>query len=257
MHFNKQNLTCAEAFSLFLLLIAWYGCSPMHAQTNILLTEGPFTVSAQAEDSIAARNVLNELSNGAQSICRRLGHDFHSAIIVTLYPDQAMLDRDGMNPSMRGFKAYSGNNRIEMITPSKTDSLPGYVIPYQIRVRIVLHEFTHLVINDINTNMPLWVNEGVACFVGPHELYEYVCLHKFPFEMVPSISVLQDSYQSVRSADLFSYAAVDFIHAESSDKGLLVLTRQPEKFLTLVNAKNVREFDLKWKAYLSINYRKD
>ena len=257
MCFRKNKFFCTWPINLLLLLAVWCSCEDKHRQTNIHLTKGLFTVSAAVSDSIAVRDVLNELSNGSQSICSRLDHHFNSPVLVTLYPTQATLDRDGMNPAMYGFRAYSGSNRIEMVTPSQSDSLPGYLVPYHLRIRVALHEFTHLVLNDINSNLPLWVNEGVACFVGPHELYDYVCHHKFPFEMVPSISALQNSYHSVKAADLFSYAVVDFIRAESGESGLRTLVREPEKAFALVNVTGAQNFDLKWHVFLTSNYRKE
>jgi len=55
------------------------------------------------------------------------------------------------------------------------------------------------------------MNEGAAIYIGPHKVYEYVCQNQFPFELVPAFQDMEQSYRTVRAADLFDYTLFDFI----------------------------------------------
>jgi hypothetical protein len=72
------------------------------------------------------------------------------------------------------------------------------------------------------------MDEGVAVYVAPHEVYEYVTHHRFPFDMVPSMRQLDASYETVPGADLFAFALVEFIASQFGQESLNQLIRSPE-----------------------------
>ncbi len=156
-----------------------------------------------------------------------------------------------MNPEMQGYYAYSGDGRIQMVSPrNPTALLEG---DYSQRVLIAVHEYVHLVNNDINPNMPLWLNEGVAVFVGPHDLYTYVCQNMFPFEQIPSFREMEKSYESVSAADLFTYALVDFVAHEYGQEKLNLLIRDPDKFEDILGDTR-SAFEQQWREYMNLHY---
>lgn len=51
----------------------------------------------------------------------------------------------------------------------------GAHLSYDDRVAIAVHEFAHLVENEINPDLPVWLEEGAAIYIGPHQAYDEVC----------------------------------------------------------------------------------
>lgn len=214
---------------------------------------GIFTVYGVEGDQRAVQDVAEALQEQALQINRALADDHRDPITVEIFPDQGSLDHYGMNPEMQGYYAYSGDRHIQMVSPrNPTAQLEG---DYSQRVSIAVHEYVHLVNNAINPNMPVWLNEGVAVYMGPHDLYTYVCQNTFPFEQIPSFREMEKSYESVSAADLFAYALVDFVaHAYGQEK-LNLLIRDPDKFEDILGDPR-STFEQKWREHMNLHYNK-
>jgi hypothetical protein len=212
-----------------------------------------FTVYGVEGDQQAIQDVADALQKQALQINRVLDYDYRHPIAVEIFPDQVSLDHYGMNPEMQGYYAYSGDRRIQMVSPHNPTTQAE--VDYSQRVLIAVHEYVHLVNNAINPNMPLWLNEGIAVSMGPHDLYTYVCQNLFPFEQIPSLTEMEQSYDSVSAADLFAYALVDFIAHEYGQEKLNLLIRNPDNFEEIFGDRR-SEFEQRWREYMSLHYTK-
>jgi hypothetical protein len=252
---------------LFGLTLAWLaanislaGCGPAATQQTMSTTPGSQMILLQQEDVFKiygepgsaqdAQEVAGALQAFAPQIRRDLGLDYQYPVRVELFSSQDAFNRGGMNPEMQGYYAYSGSRRIQMVSPA--NPIPNLNIPYAQRAQIAAHEFAHLVNNAINPQMPVWLNEGVATVVGPHDVYTYTCQHAFPFGQIPPLSALEQDYSSVPGADLFAYAAVDFIVQTYGQETLNRLIRKPEAFEELLDPRRV--FEQKWREYMQASY---
>lgn len=97
-----------------LLALAISACtalaSPIPAQPAATVTpRPPFTIVRQAgiftlysleDDQTALGDVANALLAYAPQVSRSLDYDYRFAVTVELFPDQASLDRLGMNPDL-------------------------------------------------------------------------------------------------------------------------------------------------------------
>jgi hypothetical protein len=224
------------------------GCSS--PRFSISQQSGSFTVLADQADRDTAADVADALAANSAQICRRLAVDCQFAVRVELFPDQESFDQHGMNPEMQGYYAYSGDNRIQMVSPRQP--IPGVDIPYDDRVQIAVHEFVHLVLDRINPGLPSWLDEGAAIQVGPHAVYDYTCRNQFPFDKIPSLHDLEDNYASVPAADLFAYSFVNFLVGEYGIDTLNTLVRSPDRLETITQA-SIRELESHWHEYMDQN----
>ena len=214
---------------------------------------GIFTVYGVEDDQQAAQDIAKALQENAPQVNRVVEYDYRDPVTLEIFPDQDSLDHFGMNPDMQGYYAYSGDHRIQMVSPR--NAMGQLKVEYSQRVLIAVHEYAHLVNNGINPNMPLWLNEGVAIYNGPHEIYTNVCQNLFPFEQVPSFSEMERSYDSVPAADLFAYALVDFIVNEYGQEKLNLLIRNPDRFEDILGTPR-SEFEQHWREYMNLHYSK-
>jgi hypothetical protein len=208
---------------------------------------GRFTVFAGADDAKATTDVALALQAHAPRIRRDLAVDLQGPVVVELFADQASLDRDGMNPRMRGFYAYSADRHIQMVSPRNPTRDPA--IAYPDRVLIAVHELVHLAIDDINPRLEGWLDEGAATFIGPHEPYAQACRQRFPFALLPTLRDLEQSYEAVPAADLFAYSLVEFIVARHGLHTLNRLLRAPESLEQILGCDR-DELERQWREYL-------
>lgn len=208
------------------------------------------TVWATAVDRQAAKDVFAALQVNSEQICAALqtACEFHTT--VEIYPDQPSFDEHAMDPDMRGFFAISGNGRIQMVSPAN----PGATkISYKDGTLVAAHEYTHLALDEVNPEMPLWLDEGAAIYIGPHNIYTTVCRYLFPFEKIPSFRQLADHYNEVSAPDLFAYSAVDFIVHEYGLGKLNELLRSPDGFEEDPGTSEA-EFEYNWHEYMRAQY---
>lgn len=201
------------------------------------------------QDEQAIRDIAAALSAHQEAVCSALKCPGPFPVTVRVYPDQQSLD--GARPEMKGYYAFSGGRSISMVSPR--NPIPQMDLSYENRVLIAVHEFVHLVNNEINPDMPLWLNEGTAIHIGPHDVYTYVCTHQFPFDMMPSLQDLEESYANTPAADLFSYAAVDWIISRYGLNSLNALLRAPDSIEAILGLSQTA-MDQQWWQFMKENY---
>jgi hypothetical protein len=122
---------------------------------------------------------------------------------------------------------------------------------YNGMVQIALHEYTHVVINDVNRNIPIWLNEGIALMEAGQssifrvEVKKEALADKLPF--YDKIAVDQSSGM------VYKYAGsiVEFIIARFSIGKLNEFIRFPDE--TSVFKITREQFQKEWQKYLMTN----
>jgi hypothetical protein len=249
------------AFSLLGLIAIWIitACStPSSTESRnglvLLANDDSRSVWATEADRQTARDILASIQKSSKIICNDLQTECQFTIEVEVYPDQASFDEYAMNPEMRGFFAISGQpHTIQMVSPANPGS---HKIPYNDGVSVAVHEFVHLALDEINPDMPTWLDEGTAVYLGPHSLYTTVCQSAFPFELTPSFQQLDEDYNSVQAPDLFAYTLVDFIASQYGMDNLNLLLRSPDKLENILGVSK-ETFEAQWQQFQQAQYHKN
>jgi hypothetical protein len=100
--------------------------------------------------------------------------------------------------------------------------------------------------------MPIWLNEGTAVYLGPHDLYSNACENAFPYKLFPTLQQLENTYGDIQAADLFAYTAVDFIVHEYGFTKLNDLVRSTDSVETILKV-TPTEFEVEWRQYVKIH----
>jgi hypothetical protein len=213
---------------------------------------GTFSVWAAEADKQTALDILAAIQTGSRQVCMDLQTDCQFSVMVEIYPDQSSFDEQVMDSEMRGFFAISGNgDTIQMVSPANPSP---HKISYEDGVFVAIHEFAHLALDEINPQLPPWLDEGVAVYIGPHTTYTTVCQVAFPFEMIPSFEQLVNDYHEVQAPDLFAYAAVDFIVHEFGLEKLNLLLRTPDDLEQVLGISQAG-FEAGWHEFIQAQYR--
>lgn len=253
-------------FGLALLaVVAWaiIGCAPVQSPTPPLPTAttrpvptatpppSPTTTAAPisvAGPDVPARvldDIATALRAGAPAVCAALRVACDFPVSVAVYADQAAFDRQVMSPTMRGYFALSGNGRIQIVSPANSgrDELS-----YEDGVGVAVHEFVHLALDQIDPDLPDWLEEGTAVYLGPHAPYDRACRERLS-GVLPTLDDLRRRYSELPAADLFAYTLVASIVDAHGLEGLNALLRAPEA-LEMTLARPAAEIEAAWGAFV-------
>lgn len=211
---------------------------------------GNLTVLGQSVDQRVLDDIAVALQASGPVVCAALQSECRFPVQVEVFESQDAFDQGTMNPEMKGYYAISGSWRIEMVSP---DNPAPHEISYADAVQVAVHEYVHLVENEINPHLPAWLNEGVAVLIGPHEGYTAACQGYFPFEMIPDFQQLEKDYGSIPAADLFAFSLVEYITTETGLEGLNKILRAPDHLLEIMGMTEAR-FEAGWREYMTANY---
>jgi len=204
-------------------------------------------VLAAPDDHSAAKAVEEALRSNQEKICRQLMLDCNFPVVVELYTSQASFDEHVMNPAFHGFYAVSGQGKIQMVSPNVSPA--GRAVAYEDRVQIAVHEFVHLALDEINPDLPDWLDEGTAVYLGPHAIYDQACQIAFPFDNLPRLNDLVESYQSIPAADLYAFTLVRFMVERDGIEKLNQLLRSPARIAAYLE-NDAHGFDKEWRSFL-------
>lgn len=215
---------------------------------SLVISTTHLDIYAVPLDRSAAEDVASAINKHRDSICDQLQVDCRFSVSVEIFPDQASFDQNVMNPQMRGYYAISGERKIQMVSPNIPPTQPQ--IPYNERVLISVHEYTHLALNETNLDLPDWLAEGAAVYLGPHRLYDEACRRRFPLDRVPRLQTLMEAYPSIPAADLFAYTLVRYIVDTHGIETLNQLIRSPSDISAVLNL-SMEDLEWNWKQYLT------
>lgn len=128
---------------------------------------------------------------------------------VEIFPDQKAYDAGLTDEGVTGSPACSGDGKISLVSPRSPIRVPG--ISYDQRLMMAVHEYAHLLVNEINPDVPIWLAEGIACYEGAGGTY--IEKGGTVAKALPAIafSAIQDSYYGTPAADVYSFLAVKYI----------------------------------------------
>lgn len=190
------------------------------------------------------RDVEAAVRAAAPGICAALLIPCDFPVMVEIYPDQTAFDRAVMNPEMRGFFAASGDGRIQMVSPANVSSRD---LTYEEATGIAAHEFVHLALDRIAADLPDWLEEGTAVYLGPHEVYDAARGEPTLLAMAPSFARLRDEYDDVTAADFFAFTAVEYLVLTYGLDALNALLRDPVDLEGALGV-SAEEFGAAWRA---------
>jgi RNA polymerase sigma-70 factor (ECF subfamily) len=180
-----------------------------------------------------------------------LEYEYDGKITVQVFPDQQSFDKSAARKGMQGSPAYSDQGLIILVSP---DSPIAVELPREERLMMAVHEYVHITLGAINGDTPIWLNEGIASYLGSADNYDSFCRYAFPQLAEIDFDKLWDSYYELPAPDVYSCAAVRFIIERFGYDTLNELVRNPDEFESILSMTN-DEFSAAWNDYIRKSFK--
>jgi hypothetical protein len=209
------------------------------------------------EQDVSCLNELSQkLEENHQRICDDLEYDFKGKIKVEIFPDiQAFHNAIGRPNSPDWSVGSVYNGEIHMTSPLS----PGPVHTYNSLLKVIVHEFTHVVVNNIKSGVPRWLNDGLAAFEADQLDINRrnFLIRKIKANQIPKIKDLE--IDSVSFGEIggyqWSYTIIEFVVKNYGWKKVREWIRNYGIIKSTFKISE-DEFHKKWIGFLEENYIK-
>ncbi len=203
------------------------------------------------QDEKVIPDIEKTLDAKCPAICELLSYQYPDKIKVEAYADQKNYDESLADKSVAGSPACSGNGVIKLVSPTSPIKVTG--IPYDERLMMAVHEYVHLMVGKISPGAPMWMNEGLASYMGSSDGYETICKYAFPKIPEVSFSEIETDYYDMPAPDVYSCTAVRCIIEKYGQERFCELLRNPEDFEKILQTTK-DEFSRQWNEYIRAHF---
>lgn len=208
-------------------------------------------------DAECLKDLAETLEGNYSRITSDLNADLGFKVKVYLYKDINTFHKAiGQIDAPDWVVGAAFGNDIQMVSPLR----PGRIHNYDSLIKVVVHEFTHVVIKNISSPeviIPQWLNEGVATYEAKQTDQLYGIGKLIRLDRIPSIETLESnsSYDAMSDNKLyqFSYTLAEFIINKYGIEKLNNFIRSPSDYSGILGVDN-NDFEQAWKDYLKVKY---
>ena len=244
---EKHNLCLMHYKILYTLLSIFLLEISCNSQPLNYTKETKFGNFRYSKNDIKTINDLIKVTEtNLPRICEELSIKFDRLITIEIYPSQEEYNRNIINPGLKNSPAISGNWKIQIVSPLAKIKIDS--IKYEDRLFLLVHEYVHVLIDNLDKAPPIFIDEGIACFYSSNGYYKSAAKKYVKrINFIPSIKQLLEHYHELPAPDLFSFLFVDFTVQTKGRKVLKELIRQ-SNFLTK------EEFNKSWQRFIKQIY---
>lgn len=211
-------------FTIIFLPFFICGCKSQPLELEMVTEYGIFKYSAR--DKKQVEDLLQTCQENFDQISDQLKLENDRNITIEIYPDQTEYDKYVMDPGFKGSPAISGNRRIQLVSPVSRIRID--TISYHNRLKFLIHEYIHILLDQLENEPPIWLDEGLACYFGSYDFYHSVVKSHFEeLKFFPEIEQLANQYYEIPAADVFSFLAVEYLVASGQFDTIDKIIRNP------------------------------
>jgi hypothetical protein len=177
------------------------------------------------QEEAAAIEVFELLESESQRIAETLGFSAPRNINIFIYDNQSSMQIRGLGLlvlllSVDWFVGASIGADVIMVSPAN----PGNVHDWDTIMQVSVHELVHAYNYLLNSNMRLWVNEGLATYLSNMNPWEW----GFRAENIPTMQQMRTSnpltFANIEGYQL-SFTYIEYLHQTFGWESVLTLAR--------------------------------
>lgn len=205
------------------------------------------------KDKECIKELAKVLDENYNRITNNLNVQLKEKIIIEIYPDiKAFHNEIGMPDAPDWIVGIAKEKKIYMVSPFN----PGDFHSYDSIMQVIVHEFTHVVTFEINSDygkIPRWLTDGLATYEAkqiPDETYIKEIIN---MNAIPSLDKLNSNEFVSVGGYALSYTIVEYLVNEYGYDTIISLIKAPRSYKS-ITGKSKLEFQNAWKYYLKEKY---
>ena len=214
-----------------------------------------FKFYSYGKDKKCLDDLSKILEENYNKISKNLNVTLKEKVIIEIYPDiKAFHDAIGSPNAPDWVVGIGWENKVKMVSPLN----PGGQHTYDTLMQVVIHEFTHVAISNINSDLksiPIWLNEGIAVYEAKQmsSNIKNTIKEKLNRNDVPLLSQMNSSNFSEVGGYIFSYTAIEYLIDSYGYDTVISLIKTPND-LEQILGNSMKEFEDNWESYLKEKY---
>lgn len=240
------------ALIMILISILLFGCGEKADTIKLRHESEHFKYISTKSDKDVLSNLEETLESNYDRIANDLNVTLDEKINVNIYPNINEFHKaTGYIDAEDWLVGFARDGEIFMVSPLN----PGSVHNYDSLMNVIVHEYTHILVGNINPNTDIYLNEGIAVVEAnqidsntKYYLKEIATLNK-----LPKIDEMKNNYSELEQPYLISGAFVDFIIKNNGYDKVIDLIKNPDNIEEIIGLSK-EEIILKWRECILSNY---
>ncbi|MDV4149857.1 hypothetical protein R0131_03325 [Clostridium sp. AL.422] len=238
---------------MIILGLSLFGCSDDDPKSIKLRQESDhFNYYSIKDDKESLDDLEENLENNYERISKNLQVTLDEKIKVTIYPNISDFHKAiGMMAAEDWLVGVARKNEILMVSPLN----PGGIHTYETLMKVIVHEYTHILVGDINSNTDIYLNEGIAV-VEANQIdnnTKYYLKEVAKANKLPSIDEMKNNYGKLEQPYFLSGGFAEFIVNKYGYDKIIDLIKKPEDIENVIGSTK-EEIIEKWNEYILSNY---
>lgn len=240
------------ALAIMLISILLFGCGEKSDTIKLRDESEHFRYISTKTDKEILSNLEENLESNYDRIANDLNVNLDEKINVTIYPNINEFHKATRYTDAEDWLVgFARDGEIFMVSPLN----PGSVHNYESLMKVIVHEYTHILVEKINKNTDIYLNEGIAVIEANQMdsntegyLKEIAILNK-----LPKLDEMKNNYSELEQPYLISGGFVDFIIKNNGYTKVIDLIKNPDNIEEIIGLSK-EEIILKWREYIISNY---
>lgn len=247
--FKRINLILVIA-----LLVVLVSCNKKEDNNTLSFKQESdhFTFYSTDEDEKIIDDLEKSLEDNYERISKNLAVNLKKKVNVSIYPDiESFHNGIGMSDAEDWLVGLARDGEMFMVSPLN----PGSVHTYDGLMKVIVHEYTHILVGEITNSTYSYLNEGIAV-VESNQIDESAKAHLkhiTNLNKLPSIDDMKNNYSNLEDAYQVSGGFAEFIVNEYGYEKMRDIIEEPENIEDITGASK-ELLEGKWEKYILENY---
>lgn len=237
---------------LSVMCILFVGCGEKTDTIKLRKESEHFKYSSTKSDKEALDDLEENLESNYDRIAKDLNVTLDEKIDVYIYPNIDEFHKAiGMEDAEDWLVGVARNGEILMVSPLN----PGSVHTYDSLMSVIVHEYTHILVGNLNEITDVYLNEGIAV-VEANQIdnnTKYYLKESTKLDKLPSIDEMKNKYSELEQPYAFTGGFVEFLIGDYGYYGIIDLIKNPDD-IEIITGSTKEELEQSWKEYILSTY---
>lgn len=237
---------------MIILCLSLFGCSEDPKTIKLRQESDHFNFYSNKTDKESLDDLEESLESNYERISKDLQVTLDKKIKVTIYPNISEFHKAiGMMAAGDWVAGATIKNEIFMVSPLN----PGSMHTYESLMKVIVHEYTHVLVGNIKYRTDVYLDEGIA-EVESNRIdndAKYYLKEVAKADKLPSIDEMKNNYGKLENPYVISGGFAEFIVNNYGYDKIIDLIKSPDDIENIIGSTK-EEIIAKWNEYILSSY---